>query len=140
MSDLALPRAAHFLGAILWIGGIVVVALAASMTADADRSAVARSLRSVVTRLVTPAMLLAWLGGLGMLIPNFTTLYARAGWMHGKLTLVLVAAGLSGVISGRLRRVSDGDTLDQGRMRVLGLGILAIAILAVGLAVWRPGA
>jgi uncharacterized membrane protein len=94
----------------------------------------------VITRVVTPAMLVAWLGGLGILLPAFTTVYAKAGWMHGKLTLVLIASGLSGVIAGRLRRASQGEKLEAGPMRALGLVVLTIAIVIVGRAVFRPGA
>jgi putative membrane protein len=130
----------HRIGVILWIGGIVAVALAAALATEDDRPATARSLRAVITRVVTPAMLVAWLGGLGILLPAFTTVYAKAGWMHGKLTLVLIASGLSGVIAGRLRRASQGEKLEAGPMRALGLVVLTIAIVIVGLAVFRPGA
>ena len=117
MGSQLLLRALHLCGALMWIGGTATIAMAAIGLDASSQKAGASALRSAMRRLATPGMLLAFVGGLGILIPSFTTVYARAGWMHTKLLLVLVAAGLSGAISGFLRRAANGEKRGQPGQR-----------------------
>jgi putative membrane protein len=139
MSLQLLLRAFHVFGAILWVGGIsAVAAVAATLPADAKKSA-AGALRGGVLHVVSPGMAFAWIGGLGMLLPNFTTVYAHAGWMHAKLALVLVASALTGVITGSIRRAAAGEAeLAVGKVRALGLTVMFIGLFVVTLAIVRP--
>ena len=41
-----------------------------------------------------------------MLLTYWSELYAKAPWMHIKLTVGLIAAGFSGVLTGKLRRAA----------------------------------
>ncbi len=129
-------RYLHFLGIVFWIGTAVAVAMTASKATP--QSGIARGLREVTLRVTSPAMLLAFAGGFGMLIPRFADVYAKQGWMHAKLTLLLVLAGVTGVLTGKLRRWADGQDVDARTFARLGwaVGILAIAI--VTLAIFRP--
>jgi putative membrane protein len=139
MSLLLLLRALHVFGAILWIGGIASVSVVAAMLpADAQKGA-SGALRGALVRIASPGMGLAWLGGLGMLLPNFTTVYAHAGWMHAKLALVFVAAALTGIITGAVRRAAAGEAeLPVNKVRALGLGVMFIALAVVMLAILQP--
>lgn len=139
MADVAF-RFLHFIGNIFWLGGTVTVAvLAASLAGEAERGH-AVAARAAALRVATPGLVLAWVGGLGMLLPHWSTLYARAGWMHGKITLGLVAAALTGVITGRLRRAASGsEELNAGRLRLMATILLVITFTVVGLVVFRPG-
>jgi protoporphyrinogen IX oxidase len=137
--DSLLLRALHLYGAILWFGGTATVAMAAIALDPASQKPGALALRSAMRRIATPGMLLAFAGGLAILIPNFTAVYARAGWMHAKLLLVIVAAGLTGVISGFLRRTEAGQKdLPVGALRTLGLVVLVIGLVVVVLARLQP--
>ncbi len=132
-------RALHLFGAIAWIGGTAAIAMAAIALTSTSQKEGAGALRQAMVRLVTPGMILAFVGGLGMLLPNFMTLYARAGWMHAKLLVVLVAAGLTGAISGFLRRAAAGQKdLPQSSLRVMGMVVLLLGLAAVILALIRP--
>jgi len=128
-------RFLHLLGVVLWIGATAAALLVVPMVPDAAR---------VVLAVGTPGLLLAWNGGLAQLLPNFTTLYAKAGWMHTKLTVALVASGLTGVAIGRLRRIANpaaGATLPTaGPLRGYALGILVLGVVALTLVLWRFGA
>jgi protoporphyrinogen IX oxidase len=140
MADVAF-RFLHFVGNIFWLGGVVTVALAAASLAGQAEREHATAVRSAALRVATPGMLVSWIGGLGMLIPHWSTLYAKAGWMHGKITLALVAAALTGVVTGRLRRAASGQAeLDAGRLRLFATILLVITFTVAGLAVFRPGA
>ncbi|MFW6051754.1 MAG: hypothetical protein ACODAU_11300 [Myxococcota bacterium] len=141
MTDLLLYRLLHFVGNIFWLGGVVSVGLVGAGLAGASERSHAAPLRRTALTIATPGMVLAWLGGLGMLLPAWGEVYARAGWMHGKITLALIAAALTGVLTGRLRRAANGTgELKPGLLRGLSWTVLVLALLTVGLAVLRPGA
>lgn len=137
-----LAIATHLLGMILWIGGVsaaAMIAAAAAREGDAGKAAIAAARRAVLV-LATPGMLLAWVAGLSYLIPNFTTFYARAGWMHGKLTAVLVLSAITGILSGHLRRAADGKkAASPGLLGGLALTVVAFTAIVVFLAVLKPG-
>ena len=130
-------RYLHFLGVAFWIGSAVAVAIAAAAPTPWE-SGIAQSLRKVTLRVTTPSMLVAFAGGFGMLIPNFADVYAKQGWMHSKLTLLLILAGLTGVLTGKLRRWADGQEVSQKTFARLAWGFAAIGVLIVTFAVFRP--
>lgn len=130
-----LTKVFHFLGVILWMGGTIGSALLAAYAADAGTNAAAPTRRFLRT-VAVPAMILAWLGGLGMAIPVFSTI---GGWFHAKLALVLAASGLSGAISATLRK-AEGSEVPAAKLRGFAIGLLVIMIVVVALAVVRPGA
>jgi putative membrane protein len=134
-------RALHLVGAILWVGGVAfvgILALAAA-TADIESQKLARIARVGVLARVTVGMGLAWVAGLLILVPSFRDVYARAGWMHAKLTLILVVSALTGVLSGHLRKAAQGSVpLSPGKVRGLSSAVLAIATLIVFLAILKP--
>ncbi len=131
-------RALHLFGAILWVGGAVVVALTAATAAETDnRDAVAGLLRRAVLRVATPGMLLAWGGGLSLLVMGWAG-YQRAGWMHAKLLFVLLAAALTGVLSGRLRRWADGAEVSPAFLRGAAYGLLTLVALVLFMVFWGP--
>ena len=129
-------RAFHLFGAILWIGGTVAVGLAAAAAAEHRREASA-ALRRVALRVAAPGMVLAWVGGLTLLAMGWSG-YRRAGWMHTKLLLVLVAAGLTGALTGRLRRWAAGDELSVQAVRGLAFALLVLAGLVLLMVFFGP--
>lgn len=130
-------RYLHFLGITFWLGSAVAVAIAAA-TPTPWESGIAQALRKVTVRVTTPAMLVAFVGGFGMLIPNFAEVYAKQGWMHSKLTLLLILAGATGVLSGKLRRWAEGQEITQKTFGRLAWVIAALGILIVTFAIFRP--
>jgi putative membrane protein len=130
-------RYLHFLGMTFWIGTAVAVAIAASAPTQWE-SGIAHALRKVTLRVTTPAMLFAFAGGFGMLIPNFAETYAKQGWMHAKLTLLLALAGATGVLTGKLRRWAEGQEVSPTTFSRLAWIISILAILITTLAVFRP--
>jgi putative membrane protein len=121
-------KALHLVGAFLWLGTSIGVALVAAAAAGDQRAPVAVLARRVALRIATPGLVLAFAGGLTMLALSWD-LYARAGWMHGKLLLVVIAAGLHGAISGKLRKMAGGA--EVGGLAGLAYAYLAILVLVV---------
>ncbi|MEM7447145.1 MAG: CopD family protein [Myxococcota bacterium] len=153
----------HVVGLILWFGGLIFASVLLLRLGSAQRSSVLQVVRSTFLRVVSPGVLLAWVGGLLMFAVNLS-LYLRAGWMHGKLTLALLAAGLTGAISALLRKASKelataspdeqssaesalqatstGSSSSDGAMkklRMLAILVVLMAVLSLGLVVFRPG-
>ena len=138
MNTLGLLKALHLFGAIVWIGGIVTVAMAALALTSASTKDGALALRGTAKRLATPGMILAWLGGLGMIAHHFA--YMKMGWLHGKLLLVFVISGLSGAITAKLGKIEQGKiTIEESKVRTLGLIVLILGLLTVFTAVLKPG-
>jgi putative membrane protein len=133
-----LARILHVLGVILWVGGMASAAVSAIALAgkpEAERAAGIGSIRAALRILATPGLLLAWLGGVAMLVGAWDV-YARAGWMHGKLTIGLVLSGVHGMMLARTR---PGRS-DASRPFVIALGLtLLFALVNVALVVIRPG-
>jgi len=134
--------ALHLIGVILWIGGAIAAAtVAASASAEKDSTSALAGARRALLFWATPGMLVAWLGGLGMLLPNFMDMYARAGWMHTKLTLLLAASAVMGVLTGRVRKAARSDKpASAGLLNGLAGALLLMSIAVVGLAILKPGA
>ena len=133
-------RLLHMIGFMLWMGGAITVAFTAAAPSETPRAA-RGTLRRASLALVTPGMLLSFIGGLGMLLPRFTDVYARAAWMHGKLTLLLVLAAMTGILGGKLRKSTDGSAdVPNSTFRKLGIAMLLLSTVVIGLAVLKPGA
>lgn len=130
-------RYLHFLGVLFWVGSALAVALAAAVPSPSDGE-VAHALRKVTVRITTPSMVIAFAGGLGILIPNFVDVYAKQGWMHAKLTLLLVLAGATGVLTGKLRRWAGGQDVSQQTFSRLAWVVGVVGVLIVTLAIFRP--
>lgn len=130
-------RYLHFLGITFWIGSAVAVAIAAAAPTPWE-SGIAQALRKVTLRVTTPSMLVAFAGGFGMLIPSFAEVYAKQGWMHSKLTLLLLLAGATGVLTGKLRRWAEGQEVAHKTFGRLAWVIAILAVLIVTFAIFRP--
>jgi len=133
----------HILGIVVWLGGGAVTALImmllASQAAE-TRAQAAVAARRLTLTMVTPGMLAAWGGGLVMLLTNWSTIYAKAPWMHTKLLIGLIAAGITGVLTGRLRRAASGEKeVAPGAMKLVASILLVSAIAGVALVLARPG-
>lgn len=121
-------KALHLVGAVLWLGTSIGVALVAAAASGDQRAPVAALARRVAMRVATPGLVLAFAGGLTMLALSWDA-YARAGWMHGKLLLVVIAAGLHGAISGKLRKLGSGA--EVGGLAGLAYAYLALLVLVI---------
>src|SRR5262249_24914271 len=129
MNTHLLFRLMHLAGVVLWIGPTVAVALMVALSSDKTISSPARK---AVLWLGTPGLVLAWIGGLGMLLPAWSEVYARAGWMHIKLTLAVLVTGVTGAITGQLRRTACGQAEpDSGKMGRLATAALTLALVVM---------
>ena len=124
----------HLLGAAIWVGGHLVLALSVLPRAmRANDPAIVREFESGYERLGIPALVLQIVTGVWLAqrwIPD------AAGWIHpatpqahlvvSKLALLIITAALGA--HARLRII---PTLDAARLPVLRAHIVAITIVAV---------
>ena len=133
----------HVLGVLLWSGGCASAGGTAAQLSTASPLARTEGLAAVRRSLLviaTPGLLLAWLGGLTIFV-TFLDVYARAGWMHGKITIALVLSALHGVLVARVRRAASGERpASQTVFAGLGMAIVIAAAVVVALVIFRPGA
>jgi uncharacterized membrane protein len=113
-----ISKIVHVIGNVLWLGGGAVVAFAYVMLASESASLA---------------------GGLTMLLGFWTELYAKAPWAHTKLTVGIIAAGFSGVLTGKLRRAAAGQEVAPGAIRNAGIVLLVSAVLGVVLVFTKLG-
>ena len=132
-------RALHILGAIAWVGGILAAGLVVALANEDARRGAAEAARKVSLYVAAPGMIVTWIVGLSVLIPNFAAFYAKAGWMHGKLTTALIATALTGVLSGQLRKIAKGEEAKPGMLRGLAIGVFVLAAIIVFLVRFQPG-
>lgn len=144
MSDVNLNlllKAVHLYGVILWVGGVFVVGVMARQVGDVegDKLAVSRVGRGAMLQAGGVGLVLAWLGGLSLFMLQLQV-FRSAHWLHAKITIALVVSGLTGVISGKLRRAAAGDApLDAAKISMLSRVMMLLAMIVVGLAVFKPG-
>ncbi|MBW2464482.1 MAG: CopD family protein [Deltaproteobacteria bacterium] len=131
-------RALHVLGIIMWIGGTAATALMVVLVADDARAATAAAGRKVMLMVATPGLLLAWAAGLTVLIPNFTSVYAKAGWMHGKLTIALIISGLTGVLVGKVKKAAAATDIGLGAVKGMALGVLLLGAISLFFVFLKP--
>jgi protoporphyrinogen IX oxidase len=131
-------KALHVTAVLVWMSGLLAVALGATSAAKVSSSAEGRSALIERTlrwdqRVTLPAMLLAWGAG--------GTLATLGGWFHSpwlivKIGIVGLLSALHAILSGTLRRLAYADAasppswLVHARLLIVA-GVTAIVVLVV---------
>ncbi|MDG5497234.1 MULTISPECIES: protoporphyrinogen oxidase HemJ [Azospirillaceae] len=94
--------------------------------------------RRLLKAIMNPAMIATWVFGIGMIALNPDLLKGQ-GWLHAKLTLVLVLSGVHGVLSKYVRLFAqDANTKPQKFFRILNEVPTLLMIGIVILVIVRP--
>lgn len=124
-----LTKAAHIISVIVFLSGMVVVALFLRYP-HADTLP---AIQNFDRKITTPAMLLTW--ALGIYLGVLGGWFSAGFWLAAKIILVLVLSGLHGMITGRLRRkVREADFSSDTATTTalpLGFGLLVAIVLLV---------
>jgi putative membrane protein len=79
--------------------------------------------------ILTPAMIIVWVLGLSM---AYSGGWFASGWLHAKLTLVVVLTGYHGWLVGQTKKMARGERpLIEATLRMIGEvpGLLLIVIV-----------
>ncbi|MFL0355168.1 CopD family protein [Erythrobacter sp. GH1-10] len=83
------------------------------------------------TIILTPSLLVVWVLGLAM---AYTMGFFSSGWLHAKLTLVLVLSGYHGWLVAQSKKMARGERpLSEKTLRMIGEvpGLLLVLIVAL---------
>ncbi len=125
----ALTKAAHLVSLIVWIGGMVALALSLR---DPVRSFL-QPLKTYDRFVTSPAMVATWVFGISLAMQGG---WFAHSWLAIKIPLVVVLSGLHGVLTGKLRRAVSGaiDPEASGQFLMpLGFVLVTLIVLVVTL-------
>jgi putative membrane protein len=137
-------KAFHLIAAISWMAGMLYLPRLYVYHTDAKRgSELSETLKTMEHRLlryiINPAMILTWLLGL-VLIFGFNVIDMRtAGWLHVKLTAVVVLTVLH-VLLSRWRKdfAADRNTRSAGFFRIMNEVPTVLLIIIVIMVIVKP--
>lgn len=103
-------KAFHVISVIAWMAGMLYLPRLFVYHADApvgsERSETFKVMeRRLLKAIINPAMIATWISGLYI---AYLGGWFSAGWLHGKLLLVVILSGIHGLFAGEQRRLA-GD-------------------------------
>ena len=134
-------RIGHVVFMVFWLAGLFMLPRQLIYMLDhapasegeakwAERSA---KLRKII---LTPSLLVVWVLGLSM---AYALGYFSQGWMHAKLTLVLVLTGYHGWLVAKSKAMARGERpLTEKQLRLIGEVPGLLLLLIVLLVYLRP--
>jgi putative membrane protein len=149
MTVITTLKALHILGFVIWFGGLTqLAALLLSdkeerVDAGGDGNGILGYLREkqsrVYRQVANPGMMLTWTAGIIMLILNpayLSTDYGTPGWMHLKLTLLVLLLLYHLYLKRVMKRMQAGkSSFSRVRIKMLGMIPLIFLVAIVFLAV-----
>lgn len=129
-------KAGHVIFMVFWLAGLFMLPRQCIYMLDhapgsegeakwADRMG---KLRKII---LTPSMIIVWVLGLSL---AYAGGWFNSGWLHAKLTLVLVLTGYHGWLVGQTKKMARGERpLTEGRLRMIGEvpGLLLVVIVVL---------
>ena len=137
-------KAFHVIAVIAWMAGMLYLPRLFVYHAEAPKGGeLSETLKIMEHRLlryiITPAMIATFLFGGLMLYANWEAIMTSAGWMHAKLLLVFLLAGVHGMLSGMRKKFArDENTRPAKFYRILNEVPTAIMIAIVILVIVKP--
>jgi protoporphyrinogen IX oxidase len=134
--------ALHIIAMVAWMAGMFYLPRLFVYHADAKvGSEMSETFKTMERRLLkfimTPAMVVTWLCGIGLLI--LMPVYLQLPWMQAKLVLVLMMSGLHGYYAGAVRKfAADKNTRSQKFWRWMNEAPTLLLIAIVVLVVVKP--
>ncbi len=139
-----LIKSLHLISIVLWVGGMLylphVFAQHSRVGTDSEAAtALADIERRLLRALMNPAMGLAFLTGILLIISTGAGAPGTGYWMHAKLLLLLLLAGMHGIMAASRKRFERGENQkDEAFFRRLANAPIAFLIVIVLLVVVKP--
>lgn len=128
-------KVVHVIGFVLWMGGLwagIWLLKAHAQVDAASRPALVGAERKVGASMDAGATF-ALLGGLVMAFGGPINAFKTGGWLHVKLTLVVLGVfSVHGLVRGRMRKFRNGDLTPLPGWVVPVLLVAMVAIIALG--------
>ncbi len=131
-------KAFHVIAVIAWMAGLLYLPRLFVYHCDAPKGSAQSETFKVMERrllkaIMNPAMIAAWALGLALVWQGG---WQRAGWLHGKLLLVLILSGTHGYLARHVALfAADANERTQRHWRIVNevptLLMIGIVILAI---------
>ena len=134
-------KAVHILAVIAWMAGMLYLprlfVYHAGAASGSDLAATFAVMERRLLRVIMlPAMVLTWIAGLTL---AFEGGFFAAGWLHGKLALVILMSALHGYFSVAQKKLAAGTSRKSARFfRILNEAPTILLIAIVFLVVIKP--
>lgn len=135
-------KALHIIADMAWMAGMLYLPRLFVYHVDAPAGSQQSETFKVMERrllryIMTPAMLVAWASGLWL---AWQSGFFSAGWMQGKLAMVLAMSGLHGFLAGQVKQFAqDRNTRTATFYRMINEAPTALMIVIVVLVVVVKG-
>ena len=135
-------RIGHVIFMVFWLAGLFMLPRQCIYMLDhepgsegeakwADRMG---KLRKII---LTPSLILVWVFGLAIAIPG--QYFSGAGWLHAKVTLVVLLSGYHGWLVAQTKKMARGERpLTEKTLRMIGEVPGLLLVLIVGLVYIKP--
>jgi protoporphyrinogen IX oxidase len=134
-------KALHVIAIIAWMAGMLYLPRLFVYHAEAPKGSIQSETFKIMERrllkaIINPAMIVTWVLGL---VLAWQGAWWTAGWLHGKLLLVLILSGLHGIYVRRLKEfAADRNTRPAGYYRILNEVPTVLMIGIVILVIVKP--
>ncbi len=134
-------KVVHLIAIVGWMVGILYLprlfAYHADTSADSDTDAVFQQMEYNLMRLLLmPCMIVVFITGILLIV---ATESLASGWLHTKILLVLMLAGLHGMMSRQRKNFQRGEnTRSAAYFRTFSHVTTLIVVLIFALAVLKP--
>ncbi len=131
-------KAFHVVAVIAWMAGMLYLPRLFVYHCEAPKGSIQSETFKIMERrllkaIINPAMIASWVFGLILIWQGG---WWKAGWLHGKVLLVLILSGLHGIYVRRLKEfAADRNTRSARYYRILNevptLLMIGIVILVI---------
>ncbi len=134
-------KAVHIVSVIAWMAGMLYlprlfVYHASAATGSELATTFATMERRLLRFIMLPAIIATWITGLTL---AFEGGFFTAGWLHGKLALVILMSALHGYFSAAQKKLAAGTNLKSARFfRIINEAPTILLIGIVFLVVIKP--
>ena len=134
-------KAFHVIAVIAWMAGMLYLPRLFVYHSDAPKGSIQSETFKIMERrllkaIINPAMIATWVLGLILVWQGG---WWTAGWLHGKLALVLLLSGLHGIYVRRLKEfAADRNTRPTRYYRILNEVPTVLMIGIVILVIVKP--
>jgi protoporphyrinogen IX oxidase len=134
-------KALHVIAVIAWMAGMLYLPRLFVYHCEAPKGSIQSETFKIMERrllkaIINPAMIVTWVLGLILVWQGG---WWKAGWLHGKIVLVLVLSGLHGVYARRLKEfAADRNTRPARYYRILNEVPTLLMVVIVILVIVKP--
>ena len=134
-------KAFHVIAMIAWMAGMLYLPRLFVYHCEAPRGSIQSETFKIMERrllkaIINPAMIVTWILGLILVWQGG---WWTAGWVHGKLALVMILSGLHGVYARRLKEfAADANTRPPRYYRILNEVPTVLMVGIVILVIVKP--